>query len=202
MSFGAYISSIYTLLGIASLLVTCAFAWWKGAAPERLGTAMVAVSWLGADLVRGLSGQMVPTFILLGSDILISAGFLFIAIRYSSLWLGAAMILRAIGFAVHATQLSDSDAPRWHGWIVYLLINNVIAYLVLLTLVGGTLATILPSAGGWRVRRPRPRPRPPRRAAQSASAAAARSCALSHDSGGLSVRSRRPRASITIGAEA
>ena len=143
MSFGAYFSSVYTLLGLAGLAVTCLFAWWKGGPPERLGSMMLAISWFGADIARGFSNQMVPTATLLASDILISGGFLYIAIRYSSLWLGAAMMFQAIGFALHAAQMSDSDAPRWHGWIIYLLICNILSYLVLLALIGGTIATIL-----------------------------------------------------------
>jgi hypothetical protein len=143
MSFGTYILSVYTLLGLGGLAVTGAFAWWKGGRPERLGTLVLVATWIGADVARALSGQMVPTITLLVTDALTSAAFLYIAIRYSSLWLGAAMMFRAIGFAMHATQLSDSDAPRWHGWIIYLLINNILAYLVLLSLAGGTVATIL-----------------------------------------------------------
>lgn len=143
MSFATYFSSIYTLLGLASLAATGAFAWWKGGRAERLGTLMLAVSWLGADVARGFSGQMMPIIPLLASDALTSAAFLYIAIRYSSLWLGAAMIFRAIGFALHAAQLSDSDAPRWHGFIIYLLINNILSYLVLLSLAGGTVATMV-----------------------------------------------------------
>lgn len=144
MSFGSYISSIYTLMGLGGLVLTGAFAWWKGGPPERLGTLMLAVSWIVADVARAFSAQMVPTITLLGTDFLTAACFLYIAIRYSSLWLGVAMILRATGFAVHAAQLSSpDDQPRWHGWIVYLLINNILAYLVLLTLIGGTIATIL-----------------------------------------------------------
>ncbi len=142
MSFAAYFSSVYTLLGLAGLVVTCAFAWWKGGPPERLGTLMLAVGWIGADIARGFSSQMVPTVTLFVSDIVLAIGFLYIAIRYSSLWLGAVMILQAIAFALHAAQMSASDAPRWHGWIVYLLLNNLINYLLLLALVGGTLATI------------------------------------------------------------
>jgi hypothetical protein len=115
MSFGAYFSSVYTLLGLAGLAVTCLFAWWKGGPPERLGSMMLAISWFGADIARGFSNQMVPTATLLASDILISGGFLYIAIRYSSLWLGAAMMFQAIGFALHAAQMSDSDAPRWRS---------------------------------------------------------------------------------------
>jgi hypothetical protein len=143
MSFETYISSIYTLLGLAGLAVTAAFAWWKGGPPERLGTLLLATTWLGADILRGLSGEMMPTMIMLGSDFLNAAGFLYIAMRYSSLWLGAAMMFRAIAFALHATQMSDEDAPRWHGWIIYLLVTNILSYLVLLSLIGGTVATIV-----------------------------------------------------------
>lgn len=143
MSFGTYFSSIYTLLGLGGLAIAAGFAWWKGGPPERLGTLTLAVTWLGADLVRSLSGEMMPTLILLVSDFLTAAGFLYIAMRYSSLWLGAAMMFRAIGFALHATQMSDEDAPRWHGWIIYLLVNNILSYLILLSLIGGTVATIV-----------------------------------------------------------
>jgi hypothetical protein len=143
MSFGTYISSVYTLLGLAGLVAACGFAWWKGGPPERLGTLMLAVSWIGADIARGFSNQMVPTVTMFVSDAVLAIGFLYIAIRYSSLWLGAVMILQAIAFALHASQLSASDAPRWHGWIVYLLINNLINYSLLLALTGGTIATIL-----------------------------------------------------------
>ena len=77
-------------------MATGAFAWWKGGPPERLGSLMLAVTWIGADVARSLSGRMVRALTLLVSDLLTSAGFLYIAIRYSSLWLGAAMIFRAI----------------------------------------------------------------------------------------------------------
>jgi hypothetical protein len=143
MSFGTYFSSVYTLLGLAGLVATCGFAWWKGGPPERLGSLMLAIAWVGADTARGFSNQMVPTITLFVSDIVLAVGFLYIAIRYSSLWLGAVMMFQAIEFALHAIQLNSTDAPRWHGWILYLLINNLLNYLLLLTLTGGTVATIL-----------------------------------------------------------
>ncbi len=142
MSFGAYLANIYTQLGLISLLAACAFAWWKGGPPERLGTLVVAVVWVSADILRGLSGQLTPTVVLFASDILMALGLLFIAVRYSSLWLGLAMLFESFCFALHAIQLDDADAPRWHGMIVYLLLNNILSYLVLATLTGGTFATI------------------------------------------------------------
>src|SRR5437868_3937880 len=85
---------------------------------------------------------MIPTVTIFVSDVALAVGFLYIAIRYSSLWLGAMMILEAIEFALHATQLADPSTPRWHGWIIYLLFNNLLNYLLLLTLFGGAWAAI------------------------------------------------------------
>jgi hypothetical protein len=144
MSFGSYFCNVYTLIGIIGLATTCAFAWWKGGPAERLGTAMLAISWIGADLARGVSGEQIPTVIILGSDVLLAAGFLYVAVRYSSLWLGAAMILQAGAFALHAAQLSAIDnGPRWHGFILYLLLDNLRSYAVLLALTGGVAAAIV-----------------------------------------------------------
>jgi hypothetical protein len=143
MSFGAYISSIYTLIGIFSVVLICAFAAWKGGPAERLGALVVVLAWLGADIARGFSNQMVPTITLLVSDVVVSGCFLFLAIRYSSLWLGAAMVFQSVGCFLHAAQLSDPSAPRWHGFIIYLLINNILSYLVLISLVGGAVATMM-----------------------------------------------------------
>jgi hypothetical protein len=144
MSFAGYFSNVYTLLGIVGLVGACVFAWWKGGPAERLGTAMLAISWVGADLARGLSAEYIPTLVILGSDVLLAAGFLYVAVRYSSLWLGAAMILQAAAFALHATQLSSADSgPRWHGFILYLLLDNVRSYAVLISLIGGTAAAMI-----------------------------------------------------------
>ena len=94
-------------------------------------------------LVRAFTGQIVPTSVLFGSEVVLTVGFLFISVRYSSLWLGLAMLIQSFGFALHAIQLGDEDAPRWHGWIIYLLISNILSYMVLIALCGGTVATIL-----------------------------------------------------------
>jgi hypothetical protein len=143
MSFSTYIHNIHTQIGLVGLFITCVFAWWKGGPAEKLGAGMLCFSWLGADLARGLSGQMIPEGPMFVSDVLISLGFLYVAIRYSSLWLGAAMIFRSIAFVLHSAYMSDHDAPRWHGMIVYLLITNILGYLVFVSLCGGTIATIL-----------------------------------------------------------
>jgi hypothetical protein len=143
MSFGAYFHDINTQISLIALVGTCLFAWTKGGKAERLGTLMMFVSWIGTDVLRALDGHLMPTALMFGSDGLLSLGFLFIAVRYSSLWLGLAMLFESFIFGLHAIQLGDVDAPRWHGMIVYLLLNNILNYLVLATLVGGAGATAL-----------------------------------------------------------
>ena len=142
MRFDAYLTNIYTQLGLISLAATCAFAWWKGGKPERLGTLVLAVVCVGTDLLRGMGGQLMPTVLLFGSDGVLAFGFLYIAVRYSSMWVGVSLLFEAFCFGLHAIQLGDVDAPRWHGMIIYLLLNNILNYLVQATLVGGTLATM------------------------------------------------------------
>ena len=143
MSFSSYFLNIYTEVGLATLFVTGAFAWWKGGAPERLGTLVFGLGTVGADIWRAANGQQAPVMPLFAVDLMMALGFLYIAIRYSSLWLGAAMLLLAASFTLHAAGLSDPARPRWHGMIIYLLANNVLSYLTLLALAGGTVATIV-----------------------------------------------------------
>jgi len=132
MSFVSYLTNGSTALGLVALFAACAFAWLKGGPAERLGT-----------LFRALSGESVPVITMFVSDLTLSLCFLFIAIRYSSVWLGAAMLSHASMLAAHAMALSDTGRPRWHGMYIYLLANNVLSYLTLLALVGGTVATLV-----------------------------------------------------------
>ncbi len=143
MSFSSYFLNIYTEAGLFSLLATGVFAWWKGGPPERLGTLVFGVGTVAACIWRALGGGHASVMPLFAVDLLMALGFLCIAIRYSSLWLGAAMFLLSASFALHATGLSDPARPRWHGMVIYLLANNVLSYLTLLALAGGTVATIL-----------------------------------------------------------
>ena len=135
--------SIYVNMGLSGLLITVAFAWWKGGRAERMGAAMIAAIWLTVVAVQTAFTGLFPTALLFASDIVGGVGFLIIAIRYSSVWLGAAMLFEAGSFAAHAFQMADPDGPRWHGMRVYLMITNIMSDLILLTLVAGTIAAIL-----------------------------------------------------------
>ena len=125
------------------MLATAVFAFWKGGQPERLGAAMIVVVWIGMMVAEALAYPTIPVTTYLVLDGLVTVGFLVVAVRYSSLWLGGAMICQAVSFGAHAMRLSDSTRIFSHGGYVYILIMNLVSYLVLAILVGGTWATIL-----------------------------------------------------------
>ena len=130
-------------IGLATLFATTVFVAWKGGPPERIGTAMILFAWVGTIVAEALAHAMFSLTWLMVFDGLLAVGFLIIAVRYSSLWLGGAMICQAISFGSYAFRLIDNTRAVWRGQHALIVINNLISYLVLFILIGGTIATIL-----------------------------------------------------------
>jgi hypothetical protein len=130
-------------IGLAVLGATAAFAWTQGRGAERGGILVYAAAWIGVlayELVTGDSFPIVPILIL---DAVVALAFLLLALRYNSLWLGAAMIFQGLGLGLHATHLTELDAPRLFGFNAYALGINLVSLLILLVLIGGTTASML-----------------------------------------------------------
>jgi hypothetical protein len=135
-------SLIEQAVALLLLAGTALFAGIKGGPPERLGIGMIVAAWIGAIVAHELTRPASPVLAFLILDGLVTLGFLVVAVRYSSLWLGGAMICQAISFGAHAMRLSDPEEPTRHGSYLYLAVTNVIGFLVLFILIGGTFATI------------------------------------------------------------
>ncbi|OJU09867.1 MAG: hypothetical protein BGN86_00080 [Caulobacterales bacterium 68-7] len=73
---------------------------------------------------------------MLAADAALAGAFLFLAVRYASLWLGAAMILQAGQFALHAIYTAGELAPDRR----YAVINNLITLGIFLVILLATLA--------------------------------------------------------------
>ena len=114
---------------------------------------MVALTWIGLLAAQFLTHQVIPELPFMISDGVVAIGFLLLAIRYASLYLGAAMLLQAALFSLHAAHLSgDTD----FGWVnsyflhkthfnriaaddyYYLVLVNPISYCVLFMPIGAT----------------------------------------------------------------
>jgi hypothetical protein len=119
------IVSLVTLALIAA--ACCGFAIVKGGPAERYGAAIYAIA---------------PPVPILFFDFAVACGFLVLAVRFNSLWLGGAMILQGIEFGLHVTRLTAVDDPRFLGLHVYALGINLVSVLILFTMVAAALTTL------------------------------------------------------------
>jgi hypothetical protein len=132
---------------IIALLAFCVagllFAFVKGGPPERLGAAVIL-----ANLLLAFAMQMAPFSkdTLQGAQLLddglTALCLLILVLRFTSLWLGAVMILYAIQFSLHAFYLVTDRAP---GDLLHAVVNN-------LTFSGVIWALIIGTAVSWRRR--------------------------------------------------
>src|SRR3954465_15250271 len=102
--------SVESQLSFVALFVCWGLAVWKGGPAERSGGVMILVAWLGSTLIQALAKAYVLPIVFLASDAVLAAGLLFLAIRFSSLWLGGAMLLQAIGLSLHAAYFAAEEA--------------------------------------------------------------------------------------------
>lgn len=128
------------LLGL--VIFSVAFAWWKGGAPERLGALLNGVICLSVPMIQSMTHESLHTLPILVADGALAVGFLILAIRYASLWLGAAMLLQAIAFSMHSALLLEVIEPG----LAYYAAMNAMSFGVLLSIIVGT-------AYAWVVRR-------------------------------------------------
>jgi hypothetical protein len=131
---------------LGAIFSSSAIALWKGGPAERLSVAMYFAVW-GLETVASPAADHYPlifAYFKLTADLLIAAGFLVLALRYSSLWLAGAMIAQGLCAATHAFHLEDDQAQNqlvWNGMSVWLMSNNIFTLMVFWMLLGGTIAT-------------------------------------------------------------
>jgi hypothetical protein len=135
------VASAHAGLELAALLATTAFAWRLGGRAERLGALLLVAGWLIATSTGLILGAASSAAALL-NETLGAGGLLLVAVRYSSLWLGPALLSYSGGFALHAVRLGAVDPPAWPG-LSEPMMHETIGYLVLLAVAGGTLAAMI-----------------------------------------------------------
>lgn len=129
------LANLHVIAGLVALLIVVSFAFWKGDAPERLTAVLVLFAWLAPVSAQVIFGEEIPIYVLLAADGFLAAGLLIISIRYASVWLGAAMLLQSLSFALHSQVLSSERPDVLH----YIVVINALSYSVLLTLALATL---------------------------------------------------------------
>ena len=128
------------LFGVTLLLATFAFALWKGSLAERIGASMNAAAGFVVIALDQILPPDLRSIAQLVIDAGLAAGFLFLAIRWASLWLGAAMILQAVQFSLHAYYMV-TETPTAGDWM-FARINNADTTLINLVIIGATVVAI------------------------------------------------------------
>ena len=144
---------LYAITYITYVLYLCAvpiaggLAIFKGDKPERYGAIIFLIPTLTETAVLPLAkslGYPLPhdlPFIELTSTFVNACGFLYLAVRYASLWLAAAMIV--LGTELYFVRaFIDSDPPNYNLYITE--VNCVTA--TVLTILGGAAVV------SWRAR--------------------------------------------------
>jgi hypothetical protein len=126
---------------VASLFVALGFAWWRGGPPERMGATFNVSVGIFAMVLDNVLQRDVRPMADLALDAGLAVGFLALAVRYASLWLGGAMMLQAVQFSMHAYYLVSERAPDGTS----ARINNLDSYGIVACIMIGTALT-------WRMR--------------------------------------------------
>jgi len=129
------IAPLLWILSVATVLL----AWSRGGPAERLGATMILVGNLFVLAIHFLVTAELQALVLLMGEAALAVGFLIVAMRYLSPWLGLAMILQAIQFSLHAYYLIG-EKP--HDYL-YRAINNFNTFAILLIILAATILSAL-----------------------------------------------------------
>jgi hypothetical protein len=121
----------------AALLAICLLACWRGAAAEQFGSLIILVADIAADLMLALAYPKFPEISMCAIDFALACGLLFIALRYSSLWLGGAMFLQSLALCLQAFDFAG-DGP---STIMHVIANDLISYAMVACLIAGLIAS-------------------------------------------------------------
>jgi hypothetical protein len=121
----------------AATLGVSAFAFWKGDLAVRLAAATHLAVEIATFFLNPKFGDAGGESTLLAVDFASAVIFLLLAVRFANLWIGAAMILQAAQFSLHAYYLVMEVAhDRLHAWI-----NNTCDWGILISIgIGAFLA--------------------------------------------------------------
>lgn len=147
---------LYTQLSIVALVAICGLAVWKGSAPVRMGGVLILATWIGTLIASSIAGahHLSPIGFLI-SDATLAAGLLILALRFSSWWMGAAMLLQAMTLSFHAAYFAaDKTEISFDLEDLYVLGMNLASVAMLVVLLTATVVGMVKrgrAAGASRV---------------------------------------------------
>jgi hypothetical protein len=119
---------------VTATWMTVGFALWKGDRATRSAALAYAALEISSYIINPQFGDVSGETITLVVDFCCAVTFLLLAVRFATLWLGAAMIFQAAQFSLHAYYLVlELPHDRMHAWV-----NNADDWGILISIVIGT----------------------------------------------------------------
>lgn len=132
-------NALLIAFGVVLILATCAYAFVKGAAPERHAAIWLLGTWMAASLAQLIVDADTLPLVVLCVDGILATALLFISIQYASLWLGSAMLVQSTTFGMHAWFLTTEQADP-HGYYAAI---NALSFLLTLLFIGSTTSRVI-----------------------------------------------------------
>ncbi|CAN5218640.1 hypothetical protein BH11PSE2_BH11PSE2_19750 [soil metagenome] len=131
-----------TLIAIdATIVGVLLFATIKGGPAERRAALLYFAVLLISIPLGAPRAQSVHDTLNLVLDAIVAIGFLLLSVRYSNLWLAAAMVTQGLLFGVHAYRLGLEENLIWHHLNVAVLFSNIMAMQLMWIFTGATIAS-------------------------------------------------------------
>lgn len=131
-----------TALYVAAIIFVLGFALLRGRSAEKYGALVYFASVVLSTIVNVVWSSDRAVIFEMTCDAAAAVGFLLLALRFNSLWLGAAMMVKGVQLALHATHLTDHQDLVVAGTNVYALGLTLISFVILGIIFGGTLASV------------------------------------------------------------
>ena len=123
----------FSLALILGAFIVCGVAFWKGDGAARIAGVINLFNAAALPAMRIVFGHQTGEVLQLLSDFVASVGFLILAVRFASPWLGACMLLQSGQFSLHAFYLvTDRPHDQLHAWI-----NNVDQWAIYICILVG-----------------------------------------------------------------
>jgi hypothetical protein len=133
--------SAYFSVALATLLMVgvCAFGILRGGRAERAGSVCILAANVLAEVAICLNGPKYPGAIIFALDFALALALLVVAVRYSSLWLGAAMILQSVALYAHSVMVAGNEL----SYRLYVVLNDNLTFLMLGCIAVSTLCRMV-----------------------------------------------------------
>jgi len=148
--------SLASQIAFVALFATCGFAFAKGSYVERWAAGFICLSWSLSAAISAIWNGLFPADIqeltFLAVDAATAIGLLILAMRFAKVWLGVAMLMQSVELALHGAAMADWGIK----FNLYMLMNNIVSFSLLLLLAGATATAWSQRAQGKQGKTPRP----------------------------------------------